>query len=123
MQPNIFTKTVKQVTKLTDKAKAALEEKLNSPLTKKRKNDTNGENMALSQSKKAKSILSHGHTKDDIQSDDITATPSPAATPVPHRAVVHTEEEEADLHNDVIMVDDDESDDDANETHNPSLGH
>ncbi|KAG2060743.1 hypothetical protein BDR06DRAFT_966605 [Suillus hirtellus] len=120
MQPNIFAKMAKQVTKLTDKAKAALKEKLDGPSTKKQKNDMNAENAAPSQSKKAKSILNHGHTKDDME-DNITATPSPTATPVQgHQAVVHTKEEEADPHNDVIMVDNDESNDDANETCNPS---
>jgi hypothetical protein len=39
MQPNIFSATKKRVTKLTDKARAALEDKLDSVSSKKRRND------------------------------------------------------------------------------------
>jgi hypothetical protein len=41
MQPNIFSITKKRVTKLTNKARAALEDKLDSVSSKKRKNDEN----------------------------------------------------------------------------------
>jgi hypothetical protein len=105
---------------LTDKAKVAIEEKID--LSKKRKNTASGANAG--QSKKAKPT--QGHAKDmssEPEPEDTTnVSPPRSATPtvptpalaVPHsrhHTVVCTEEEEAELYANADVIDDlDDSD-------------
>ncbi|KAG1779915.1 hypothetical protein EV702DRAFT_1043301 [Suillus placidus] len=100
MQLNLLSKTAKRVTKLTDKARAAIEEKLDGASTKKRKNHTSGDSTAAIKFKKAKATQPDG-SGDRPSSEDITPPPQLAPVPVVHRAIVRTEEEEAALYDDV----------------------
>ena len=115
MQLNMFSTTAKRVTKMTSKAKAALEEKAGSSKKQKPESDGSGDNATSLHLKKAKTHQATGIT----QSSSITAAakkdlpispPSPAVVPVPtvvstrHAAsVVPPEEEE-----DIIDVDSDD---------------
>ncbi|KAG1873041.1 hypothetical protein DFJ58DRAFT_836857 [Suillus subalutaceus] len=102
MQLNLFFKTLKCVTKLTDKAKAALEDKLDGSFSKKRKtNMTNmsGASMAPDNAKKAKTTQPSGSTT------NITPPSPPMAA---HQAVVLTEEEEEAIYENAIVIDSDE---------------
>ncbi|KAG2127194.1 uncharacterized protein EDB93DRAFT_1257150 [Suillus bovinus] len=110
MQPNIFTAAVKQVTKLTDKAKAALEERLEaSGPSKKRMIDANGASAVSNKSKKAKQ-----NPPADISKDRLVAEASPPPSDVRTAAeprkiccvIVRTEEEEEALYNNAIVIDD-----------------
>ena len=110
MQPNIFTAAAKRVTKLTDKAKAALEERLEaSGPSKKRMIDANGASAVSNKSKKAKQ-----NPPADISKDRPVAEASPPPSDVrtaaePHkirRVIVRTEEEEEALYNNAIVIDD-----------------
>ncbi|KAG1867707.1 hypothetical protein F4604DRAFT_1927497 [Suillus subluteus] len=112
MQLNLLSKTAKRVTKLTDKAKAAIKEKLDGASTEKRKNHTSGESMVAIKSKNAKATPPDG-SGDGPSLEEIT--PPPQLAPVPPalvvcRAIVRTEEEEAALYNDVIDIDADDDD-------------
>ncbi|KAG1734355.1 hypothetical protein EDD22DRAFT_960099 [Suillus occidentalis] len=102
MQPNIFTAAAKQVTKLTDKAKAALEERLEaSRPSKKCMIDANGASAVSNNLKKAKQ-----NPPADISKDRLVAKTSPppsdvrmAAEPCKIRhVIVHTKEEEEALY-------------------------
>jgi hypothetical protein len=105
MQLNLFSKTARlgRVTKLTDKAKAAIEEKIET--SKKRKNAPSAANAVP---KKAKPTQPNGHAKDrSLNAEDFAeASPPPATTGMSHSAVVRTEEEEAELFADAELVDD-----------------
>jgi len=106
MQLNLFLKTAQLgcVTKLTDKAKAAMEEKIET--LNKQKNAPSVANVAL---KKAKPTQTNGHAKDrSLNAEDFTkASPPPATTPaISHHAVICTEEEEMELYANAELVDD-----------------
>lgn len=103
MQLNLLLKTAKQVTKLTDKARAAIEEKLDGASTKKRKTHTSGESMVAIKSKKAKATppdgSGNGPSSEDLE--EITPPPQLAPVLVVCKAIVQTEEEEAALYDNV----------------------
>lgn len=105
MQLNMFSQTARWVSKLTDKAKAAIEEKLNDS-SKKRKADVSQASTAPRQSKKVKPTQLNGPAG-DTQSNNM-APPPPAVLPKPlvqaRRAVQI--EEEAEIHENAIMVED-----------------
>ncbi|KAG1801492.1 uncharacterized protein HD556DRAFT_1438514 [Suillus plorans] len=109
MQPNIFTAAARWVTKLTDKAKAALKDKLEATVTsKKRKIDAN--------------IAKAGTPQDRVISKASPSSPDTGTVPAPvlcktRRAIVQTEEEEALLYSDTINVDD-EHEQNENESDN-----
>jgi hypothetical protein len=105
MQLNIFSTTAKRVTKMTSKAKAAIEEKATGP-SKKRKPDGNNDKWMTSQLKKAKT---HQAAGTDTPSSSLTAASTSSAVPImsptlpvasSRRAVVRTEEEEDALYAD-----------------------
>lgn len=127
MQPNIFTAAAKQVTKLTDKAKAAIEDKLEAATpSKKRKIDAaKGASAVSSNPKKAKPTPPTGTPKDrPVSAEALSSPPDVGTGPAPCKnccAVVQTEEEEALLHNDPIIVDD-EHEKSENENDNQSSG-
>ncbi|KAG1775913.1 hypothetical protein EV702DRAFT_1046562 [Suillus placidus] len=98
MQLDLFSKTSKRVTKLTDKAKAALEDKVDSLVSKKRKNDISDASAAPDNTKKAKPTQPSGSTNN--------VTP-PSLPMTACRAVVCTEEEEAAMYDDAIVIGDD----------------
>lgn len=97
MQLDLFSKTSKRVTKLTDKAKAALEDKLDSSFSKKRKNDISDASAAPDNTKKAKPTQPSG-------SANVTPPSPPMAA---RRAVVRTEEEEEAMYDNAIVISDD----------------
>jgi hypothetical protein len=101
MQPNIFSATAKRITKMTSRAKAALEEKA-ATSSKKRKPDGNGNNETQNL-KKAKTYRTTG----TIPANSLTSANKDFTTPVPtpsgQRTIVRTEE--AAFHADVIDVD------------------
>ncbi|KAG2335774.1 hypothetical protein BDR05DRAFT_953832 [Suillus weaverae] len=110
MQPNIFTAAAKQVTKLMDKAKAALEERLEaSGPSKKCRIDANGTSAVSNNLKKAKQ-----NPPTDISKDRLVAKASPPPSDVrtaaePHKircVIVRTEEEEEALYDNAIVIDD-----------------
>jgi hypothetical protein len=70
---------------LTDKAKAAIEEKLqvDGASTKKRKNHTSGESMAAIKSRKAKATPPDGSGDRPASADSGEITPPPQLAPVP----------------------------------------
>ncbi|KAG1749458.1 hypothetical protein EDB19DRAFT_1825352 [Suillus lakei] len=110
MHLNMFSQTARRVSKLTDKAKAAIEEKLTDS-SKKRKTDADQVGMAPSQSKRVKPTRSNGPAK-DIQSEN-TVPPSPAILKPPlqaHHTVVQIEEAQA--RQNVTMVEDTSEDED-----------
>jgi hypothetical protein len=131
MQPNIYTTAAKRVTKLTDKAKAAIEDKLEAaaPSKKWKIDAAKGASAVSSNPKKAKPTPPTGTPKDRPVSAEASSSPpdmgtGPATGPAPCkncRAVVRTEEEEALLHNDPIIVDD-EHEKSENENSNQSPG-
>jgi len=119
MQPNIFTTAAKQVTKLTNKAKAALEDKLEAAgLSKKQKiSDANLGISAVSNNlKKAKQTPRTGTGPQDKPVTDLDldetslSPPGIAAIAADPRKichpVVHTEEEEAALYDKAIVIND-----------------
>ncbi|KAG1741020.1 hypothetical protein EDB19DRAFT_1828397 [Suillus lakei] len=106
MQLNIFSGLAKQVTKMTTKAKAALEEKV-TDTSKKQKpvNDVDGDNMTA-QLKKAKTHPAAGNAPTGnltvVNQGSVTSSIEPSKSPTPPAmmsccAVVLTEEEEATL--------------------------
>jgi hypothetical protein len=102
MQPNIFSTTAKRITKMTSRAKAALEEKA-ATSSKKRKPDGNGNNETQNL-KKAKTYRTTG----TIPANSLTSANKDFITPVPTPSGQHTivrTEEEAAFHVDVIDVD------------------
>jgi hypothetical protein len=116
MQTNIFTTAAKRVTKLTDKAKAALEDKLEAagPSKKRKISDANlGISAVSNNPKKAKQTPRTGTgPKDKPVSDsdlDEAALSPPGTAADPRkicRAVVRTEEEEAALYDEAIVIND-----------------
>ncbi|KAG1791056.1 uncharacterized protein HD556DRAFT_1310160 [Suillus plorans] len=101
MHPNIFMATAKHVMKLTDKAKAAIEDRLEAVgPSKKRKADPKSASVALNHLKKTKQNPPTGTPKDSLSSKDLTSPPNMGTAPEPGKschAVVWTEEEEAAL--------------------------
>jgi hypothetical protein len=73
----LLSKTAKRVTKLTDKARATIEEKLDGALTKKSKNHTSGESMVAIKSKKTKAALPDGSGNGPSLEDLEEITPPP----------------------------------------------
>lgn len=119
MQPNIFTAAAKRVTKLTDKAKAALEERLEATgPSRKRKIDAKGASAVSNSSKKAKQNLPTDTSKDRPVVGASKDRPVAEASPSPPdvgtaaeprkicRAIVRTEEEEEALYDNAIVIDD-----------------
>ncbi|KAG1900818.1 uncharacterized protein F5891DRAFT_980034 [Suillus fuscotomentosus] len=94
-----LTAPAKCVIKMTDKAKAALEDKASS---KKRKPDGGGDNVNPLLPKKAKINVPAGSmtlANNTSTDKDRILSPSPTPPPVVSRhAIVHTEEEEEALH-------------------------
>jgi hypothetical protein len=108
MQLNMLSQTARRVSKLTDKAKAAIEERIDS--SRKRKDAISRASVAPS--KKAKPTQPDGHPKDGSHNpDDITNVSPPGPPPVQknHRAIVRTEEEEAEWENAQLIEDDSEN--------------
>ncbi|KAG1767713.1 hypothetical protein EV702DRAFT_1203582 [Suillus placidus] len=98
MQPNIFTAAAKQVTKLMDKAKVALEERLEvtSP-SKKWKIDAKGASAVSNNSKKAKQNPPTDTSKDRPVTEASSSPPDVRTVPEPREicwTIVCTEEEE-----------------------------
>ncbi|KAG1823692.1 uncharacterized protein BJ212DRAFT_1296263 [Suillus subaureus] len=114
MQLNIFLGPAKWVTKMTTKAKVALEEKVTGTSKKwKPVNDVDGDNMTA-QLKKAKTHLAAGNAPTGnltvVNQCSMTSSIEPSKSPTPpammsHCAVVHTEEEEATLSANKIDLD------------------
>lgn len=96
MQPNFFSRTAKRVTKLTDKAKVALDDQLVST-SKKRKHE--GNSAASNELKKAKAP------------EDEVLTWHPSNDMINTNTSVRTEEEEDMLHHtdDMITISSDET--------------
>ncbi|KAG1742795.1 uncharacterized protein EDB91DRAFT_1081416 [Suillus paluster] len=118
MQPNIFTTAARRVTKLTDKAKAALEERLEATgPSKKRKIDAKGASVVSKNSKKAKQNPPTDISKDrpvigtskDRPVAEASSPPPDVGTAVElraiRRAIVRTEEEEKALYDNAIVID------------------
>lgn len=102
----MFLQPARRVTKLTDKAKAAIEEKID--LSKKRKNAASGANVAPVQSKKAKPTQDNGPAKDTARSE----SRSEFEDTCPPAGVVDTtgskeDSEEADSYANADLIDDD----------------
>ncbi|KAG1875405.1 hypothetical protein DFJ58DRAFT_836040 [Suillus subalutaceus] len=119
MQPNIFTPAARQVTKLTDKTKVALEERLEATgLSKKYKIDVKGTSAVSNNSKKAKQNPPTDISKDRPVTGTSKDRPvAKASSPPPDVgtaakpceiccAIVHTEEEEEVLYDNAIVIDD-----------------
>ena len=102
MHPTFISSTAKHITKLTDKAKAALDERWEGS-SKKCKNDDGGASVTGMQPKKVKSRWEHGKEVEE-------APPKVRGDPQ-RQLMVCTEEEEDVLH--AIIISDD-ADSDAN---------
>ncbi|KAG2030734.1 hypothetical protein BDR03DRAFT_1016837 [Suillus americanus] len=112
MHSTILKNTTKCITKLTDKAKAAVDERLK--ITSKKRKNTGGSNGTIhTQPKKAKSTQEHGTNSVEEASTEphgrtIEQAP-PKAHPAPsQRAVVHSEDEDEVLNNEAIVISDEE---------------
>jgi hypothetical protein len=102
MQLNMFSGPAKWISKMTTKAKAALEEK-GIGMSKKRKPEADRDHT-IAQLKKAKTHPAVGNTSNLTAANQgsVTSSIEPSKSPSPpaemsRRAVVHTEEEEAAL--------------------------
>ncbi|OJA08026.1 hypothetical protein AZE42_10848 [Rhizopogon vesiculosus] len=108
MQMTLFSGATRRITKLTDKAKAALDEKIEGS-SKKRKNDDSSTSTTRKQLKKVKSTQQSG--------DDVDEAPSEEAPTMAQRSqpIVQTEEEEALSAKDAIVLSDDEEEEESAE--------
>jgi hypothetical protein len=119
MQLNLLLQTARRVSKLTDKAKAAIEERIDS--SRKGGDAISGASMAPS--KKAKPTQPDRHPKDGSHDPyDITNVSPPGPPPVQknHRAVVHTEEEEAEWKKENAQLIEDDSENGRSIPHDSS---
>jgi hypothetical protein len=102
----MFETAAKRVTKMTEKAKAALQTS-----SKKRKNDTSSISGGPNEPKKAKPNPLSGNSKDrsteplspSPPTSDVIQVPKPQVVQS-HRAIIRTEEEEAAMYEDAIDI-------------------
>jgi hypothetical protein len=112
MHPTFFKAAAKRVTKLTDKAKVAIDEKLETS-SKKQKND-NASVMAHAKPKKTKSAQEHGNNVEEAPPKEPIQYPAHGSTikqapPKVHQGVVLSDGEDT-FNDEAILISDGEND-------------